>query len=160
VFDNVAFPLREHTKASKSEIATRVDEQLEALGVLHARHKLPSELSGGMRKRVAVARAMVINPEILIYDEPTRGLDPITSRTVDDLIVATRERTGVTVIMISHDMKSVIDLAHHVSLLKEGRIVASAARDEFLASPDPRVRNFLDVSNVALPPEIEARVRR
>jgi phospholipid/cholesterol/gamma-HCH transport system ATP-binding protein len=160
VFDNVAFPLREHfSELSKREIAERVDEQLQNLGVIHARAKLPSELSGGMRKRVAVARAMVTNPNILIYDEPTRGLDPITSRTVDDLIVSTRERTGVTVIMISHDMKSVIDLAHHISLLRDGQIAVSDERDAFLISDDPRVRDFLDVSNVELPPELEQRLQ-
>ncbi len=159
VFDNVAFPLREHFSLSRGEIASRVDEQLEHLGVLHARAKLPSELSGGMRKRVAVARAMVTRPELLIYDEPTRGLDPITSRTVDDLIVSTREKTGVTVIMISHDMKTVVDIAHHISLLHDGRIAVSAEHDAFLTSPDARVRNFLDLSNVELPPHLEAIVR-
>lgn len=156
VFDNVAFPLREHyPDLDRARIAEMVEEQLRGLGVLHAIKKLPAELSGGMRKRVAVARAMVAKPEIVIYDEPTRGLDPITSRTVDALIEENRERSGVTSIVISHDMKSVVGIAQHLSLLHEGRIAFSADRDAFLVSSDPLVRDFLDVSGVEFPPEIE-----
>ena len=124
VFDNVAFPLREHAKMSRGEIKSQVEEALTALGVGHAIHKLPSELSGGMKKRVAVARALVMKPAILIYDEPTTGLDPITSRTVDELIESTRERFGVTSVVISHDMESVFTMGHHVTLLYKGQIEA------------------------------------
>lgn len=156
VFDNVAFPLREHFPAlDKARVAELVEEQLRGLGVLHAIKKLPAELSGGMRKRVAVARAMVAKPEIVIYDEPTRGLDPITSRTVDALIEENRQRSGVTSIVISHDMKSVIGIAQHLSLLHDGKIALSADRDAFLVSSNPLVRGFLDVSGIEFPPEIE-----
>jgi phospholipid/cholesterol/gamma-HCH transport system ATP-binding protein len=151
VFDNVAFPLREHRgNLSKSELKDKVRDSLEALGVAHAIHKLPSELSGGMRKRVAVARALVMEPEILIYDEPTTGLDPITSRTVDELIESTRERFGVTSVVISHDMESVFTGGHFVTLLYKGKIEVSAPRDEFVASDNPRVREFLKASGVKI----------
>jgi phospholipid/cholesterol/gamma-HCH transport system ATP-binding protein len=151
VFDNVAFPLREHRgKLSKAELKDKVQQALEALGVGHAVHKLPSELSGGMRKRVAVARALVMEPEILIYDEPTTGLDPITSRTVDELIESTRERFGVTSVVISHDMESVFTGGHFVTLLYKGKIEVSAPRDEFVASDNPRVREFLKASGVKI----------
>jgi phospholipid/cholesterol/gamma-HCH transport system ATP-binding protein len=153
VFDNVAFPLREHRKdLSKAEIKDRVAGGLEALGVGHAMHKLPSELSGGMKKRVAVARALVMEPEILIYDEPTTGLDPLTSRTVDELIESTRERCGVTSVVISHDMESVFTSGHYVTLLYKGQIEVSAPRDEFVASDNPRVREFLKASGVKIAP--------
>lgn len=150
VFDNVAFPLREHTKLSRRQIQEKVEQSLEALGVAHAIHKQPSELSGGMKKRVAVARALVMEPEILIYDEPTTGLDPITSRTVDDLIDSTRERFGVTSIVISHDMQSVFKIGHRVNLLYKGRIEVSASRDDFVHSTNPHVREFLAASGVRI----------
>lgn len=150
VFDNVAFPLREHAKLSRSEIKDKVEEALSALGVAHAIHKLPSELSGGMRKRVAVARALVMKPALLIYDEPTTGLDPITSRTVDELIESTRERFGVTSVVISHDMESVFTIGHYVSLLYKGAIEVSAPRDAFVQSDNPRVHEFLTASGVAI----------
>ncbi|MET0341006.1 MAG: ATP-binding cassette domain-containing protein [Polyangiales bacterium] len=151
VFDNVAFPLREHLKLSRGELKSRVEEALEALKVGHAIHKLTSELSGGMRKRVAVARAIVMQPAILIYDEPTTGLDPITSRTVDDLIESTRERFGVTSVVISHDMESVFRMGHHVTLLYKGQIEASLPRDAFARSDNVHVREILSASGVDIP---------
>lgn len=157
VFDNVAFPLREHSGLDKAAIEVRVMRQLAALDVLDARDKLPSELSGGMRKRVAVARAMVSEPQVLIYDEPTRGLDPLLARSVDQLIEQTRARHGVTSIVISHDMKSIIDLAHYVNVLDDGRIVYSAPRDEFLTSQHPLASAFVRASGVILPAHLARR---
>lgn len=154
VFENVAFPLREHSGLSKHEIEARVLRQLQALDVRDARDKLPSELSGGMRKRVAVARAMVSEPEVLIYDEPTRGLDPLLARSVDELIERTRRQYGVTSILISHDMKSIVDIAHYVNVLDDGRIVYSAPRDEFLRSAHPLARAFVRESGVILPARV------
>jgi phospholipid/cholesterol/gamma-HCH transport system ATP-binding protein len=109
---------------------------------------MPSELSGGMQKRVAVARALVLEPEVLIYDEPTTGLDPITSRTVDELMVRTREQFGVTGIVITHDMASVFKIADRINYLYKGQITASGTPEEFLASDDPATRDFLEASGV------------
>ncbi len=149
VFDNVAFMLREHTRLSAKEITEKVTQRLEALGVGHALKKMPSELSGGMRKRVAVARALVLEPKILIYDEPTTGLDPITSRTVDDLIEETREKFGVTSVLISHDMASVFRIGHRITYLYQGEIEASAPPKEFLQTDNAHVHEFLDASGVS-----------
>ena len=148
VFDNVAFLLREHTKMGRKEIRERVMDRLEALGVDHAATKMPAELSGGMKKRVAVARALVLEPEVLIYDEPTTGLDPITSRTVDELIVQTKERFGVTSIVISHDMASVFHIADRMVYLYKGHIEASGTPAEFVASTNPATVDFLEASGV------------
>jgi len=151
VFDNVAFPLREHGKLSRKQMREKVEESLEALGVAHAIDRLPSELSGGMKKRVAVARALVMEPEILIYDEPTTGLDPITSRTVDELIESTRERFGITSVVISHDMESVFSIGHRVTLLYKGRMEVSVTRDELIRSDNVHVKEFLQASGVRMP---------
>ena len=126
VLDNVAFPLVEHTKLSKKEIRERVMDKLEILGLdpKVVAPKFPSELSGGMRKRVGLARALMLEPPILVYDEPTSGLDPLTSRLVDDLIEEMRERFGVTSIVISHDIASCFRIAHQAVLLIEGRVEA------------------------------------
>lgn len=148
VFDNVAFLLREHTKMRKPEIREKVMDRLTSLGVDHAAFKMPAELSGGMKKRVAVARALVLEPEVLIYDEPTTGLDPITSRTVDELIVETQERYGVTSIVISHDMASVFKIAHRITYLYKGQIKTSGTPEEFLHSDDPATMEFLEASGV------------
>jgi phospholipid/cholesterol/gamma-HCH transport system ATP-binding protein len=149
VYDNVAFLLREHTKLRERDIREKVMARLKALGVDHAAHKMPAELSGGMKKRVAVARALALEPKILIYDEPTTGLDPITSRTVDDLIEQTRETYGVTSIIISHDMASVFRVGHHITYLYKGTIEASGSPEEFLGSDSVRVHEFLEASGVS-----------
>jgi phospholipid/cholesterol/gamma-HCH transport system ATP-binding protein len=148
VFDNVAFPLREHSRMSRAEVRARVQETLRALDVLDAADKLPAQLSGGMRKRVAVARALVNEPEIVVYDEPTRGLDPVLSRAVDRLIEETRQRWGVTSILISHDLTSVRDIGHRVNLLEEGQIVFSGTCDEFFRGEHALARAFVHASGV------------
>jgi len=149
VFENVAFPLREHERQlAEPEVQRRVLARLTALGVAEAAEKLPAELSGGMKKRVAVARALVTEPTLLVFDEPTRGLDPITARSVDNLIRSTAEQVRVTSLMISHDLKSVYDIADYVSLLRNGRIELTASRDDFFASDNEHVRAFVDASGV------------
>ncbi|HEX6239468.1 MAG TPA: ATP-binding cassette domain-containing protein [Polyangiales bacterium] len=151
VFDNVAFPLREHSTLPRAEIGVRVNAILRTLDVLDARDALPGALSGGMRRRVALARALVGAPEIVVYDEPTRGLDPLRSRAVDQLIEDTRKRLGLTAILISHDLTTVRDIAHRVNLLEEGRVVFSGSRDEFFSTDHALVRAFLRASGVKRP---------
>lgn len=148
VYDNVAFPLREHTKMGRKEIHERVMDRLQALGLEHALHRATDQISGGMAKRVALARALVMEPKILIYDEPTTGLDPVTSRSVDDLIQTTAEQYGVTSIVISHDMASVFRTADHISFLHLGQIAISGTPQYILESDNEVVRNFLEASGV------------
>jgi phospholipid/cholesterol/gamma-HCH transport system ATP-binding protein len=150
VFDNVAFPLREHTTLSRSEVRERVMDRLTVLGVAGAAHKLPAQLSGGMQKRVAVARAMILESEILIYDEPTTGLDPITTEMVDDLIVEAQSVFGVTSVVISHDMASVVRIADYLSFLHEGRIVATGTPEQLLQSEHPATAEFMRASRISL----------
>lgn len=151
VFENVAFPLQEHTRFSAKEIRKRVMAKLEVLGLEAAERRMPGEISGGMRKRVAVARALVLEPEILIYDEPTAGLDPVASRTVDDLIRETAEHFGGTSIVISHDMCTTFGVGQYVSLLHDGRIRAAGLPAALLANPDPVVQRFIAASGVTPP---------
>lgn len=149
VFENVAFPLREHTRLSRSEIRDRVMARLESLGIGHAHKKMPSELSGGMQRRVAVARALIHETEIIIYDEPTTGLDPITTRTVDELILEAQEKFGVTSMVISHDMASVFRIADRITFLNYGHVVASCAPGELLDSLTPDLAEYIRVSGVS-----------
>jgi len=150
VFDNVAFPLREHTNFSRNEVRDRVMDRLTALGVAAAAQKLPAQLSGGMQKRVAVARAMILESEILIYDEPTTGLDPITTEMVDELITEAEEMFGVTSIVISHDMASVVRIANQLSFLHDGQIVATGTPEELLHSDHPATAEFIRASRVSM----------
>jgi phospholipid/cholesterol/gamma-HCH transport system ATP-binding protein len=157
VLDNIAFPLREHTKMKESEVRDAVAEKLEILGLKGIEKLFPSELSGGMRKRVGLARALMLKPEILIYDEPTSGLDPNTSRMVDDLIEQMREMFKVTNVVISHDMTSAFRIAHHACLLAKGCIVAKGTPDEIMRENED-TRKFIDasgvdVSRISRPPE-------
>jgi phospholipid/cholesterol/gamma-HCH transport system ATP-binding protein len=150
VFDNVAFPLVEHTKLSKKEIRERVMDKLEILGLdpKVVAPKYPSELSGGMRKRVGLARALMLEPPILVYDEPTSGLDPLTSRLVDDLIEEMRERFHVTSIVISHDIASCFRIAHQAILLIKGRVEAAGPPDALLEGESDVARDFIRNSGV------------
>ena len=149
VLDNVAFPLVEHTKLKKSEMKERVVAMLKELGLDESVcAKYPSELSGGMRKRVGMARALMLEPRILIYDEPTSGLDPLTSRMVDDLIDEMRQKFGVTSVVISHDIASCFRIAHQAILLIKGQIVARGTPDELVDGDSEAARNFIQQSGV------------
>lgn len=159
VYDNVAFPLRERHTMREPEIEALVMAQLRALDVAHAAQRLPEELSGGMAKRVGIARAMVMGPEFLVYDEPTSGLDPITSRLVDDLIEEVRARFLVTAIVITHDMATAFRIADRVVLLDHGAIAVDASPERLFATNDPRVRPFADSSGVD-PSRLAVRLRR
>jgi phospholipid/cholesterol/gamma-HCH transport system ATP-binding protein len=157
VFDNVAFPLRERHDIREAEIRPRVTSILDALGLADARGKLPSELSGGMAKRVGIARAMVNSPEILVYDEPTSGLDPVTSRMVDAMIEELRERWCVTSIVITHDMATAYGIADRVVLLAGGVIAAEGPPESIFHEHDARLRPFALSSGVD--PDLLARRR-
>jgi len=149
VMDNVAFPLVEHTKLSTKEIHERVIHQLETLGLeADVAMKFSSELSGGMRKRVGIARALILDPPIMVYDEPTSGLDPPTSRLVDDLIEEVREKFGVTSIVSSHDITSCFRIANQAILLMDGKIVACGTPDELATSHDELTHDFIEKSGV------------
>ena len=151
VFDNVAFPLREHTRDDAAEVRARVEAKLAVLGLAEAANKLPAELSGGMRKRVALARALILEPEIVMYDEPTSGLDPIMARLVDNLILNTRDRFGVTSVVISHDMAAAVRVADQIHLLDRGCIVASGSPRELLEGSNQQAREFFDSSAIDVP---------
>ncbi|MEP7048966.1 MAG: ABC transporter ATP-binding protein [Pseudomonadota bacterium] len=148
VMDNVAFPMREHTKLSDKEIRSQVTEKLHTLGLENVEKRFPSQLSGGMRKRVALARALMLEPEIIMYDEPTSGLDPVTSRLVDDLIVDTRKNFGVTSVIISHDMVGALQIADEIYLLSKGSIVVSGSPSELINGDNELLQQFLESSGV------------
>jgi phospholipid/cholesterol/gamma-HCH transport system ATP-binding protein len=145
VFENVAYPLREHFHLSEDEIADRVREKLEFVDLdpNDTMEKLPSELSGGMRKRVGIARAMSGNPELMLYDEPTSGLDPLTTATITKLILKLQKELGVTSIVVSHDIRSVSRMATKVALLAENRIKFFGTPEEMTASDDEYIQDFL-----------------
>ena len=157
VFDNVAFPLREHTKLKEREIRDKVLDKLKVLGLDGTGQRFPSQLSGGMRKRVGLARALMLEPEVLMYDEPTSGLDPITSRMVDDLILETRERFSVTSVVISHDMAGAMQIADRIFVLAKGRVAASGTPRELAAGSNEIVREFIGSSGIATERLLEAR---
>ena len=149
VMENIAFPLVEHTKLTTKEIERRVHEKLDVLGLAPlVANKFPAELSGGMRKRVGLARALMLEPKILIYDEPTSGLDPLTSRVVDDLIEQMRLQFGVTSIVISHDIASCFRIAHQALLVIQGQVVARGTPSELANGDNQMARDFIAQSCV------------
>src|SRR5262245_21276021 len=157
VLENVAFPLREHRKhLSNKQVTEKVVGMLNLLGLENKEHRMPSELSGGQRKRVGLARALMLEPQILIYDEPTSGLDPLTSRMVDDLIEETRDRFSVTSVVISHDMASTFRIAHQAFLVVQGRVIAHGRPDELAFGANEEARTFIAASGIA--PEKLSRV--
>jgi phospholipid/cholesterol/gamma-HCH transport system ATP-binding protein len=145
VFENVAYPLREHFHLSEDEIEARVREKLEFVDLdpNDTMEKLPSELSGGMRKRVGIARAMSGNPELMLYDEPTSGLDPLTTATITKLIMKLQRELQVTSIVVSHDIRSVSRMATKVALLSENRIKFFGTPEEMTGSDDQYIQDFL-----------------
>jgi phospholipid/cholesterol/gamma-HCH transport system ATP-binding protein len=143
VFDNVAFPLREHTDLSESMIRDIVLMKLEAVGLRGARDLMPSEVSGGMARRVALARAMALDPELIMYDEPFAGLDPISLGTAARLIRQLNDTLGLTSIIVSHDLDETFHIADQVIVLANGKIAAQGTPDEVRHSTDPLVKQFV-----------------
>jgi len=143
VAENVAFPLIEHTKLSKKEIQKKVEEKLSQVGLLEAWHKYPVELSGGMKKRAALARALALDPEIILFDEPTTGLDPILQVSITNLIQKMQKQYGLTGVVVSHDVPIALRAADYVAFLHEGRVVAKGPPEEIKKSEHPFVKEFL-----------------
>ncbi len=142
--DNVAMGLRKEHKLPESEIATRVTESLALVDLPGVESTYPAELSGGMRKRVGIARAIARRPKYILYDEPTTGLDPVTSAVIDQLMVRTRERLGVTSIVITHDMRSAYTVGSRIAMLYEGKVRQVGTVEEIRHTTDPVVRQFID----------------
>ena len=144
VFDNVAFPLVEHTDFSEHEIAERVHDRLELLNLMPAKDRFPSQISGGMRKRVGLARAVILDPQYILYDEPTTGLDPIMTDSVDEMIKDAAVRLNVTSLVISHDIGSALNIADDIAVIHQGEIIEDCKPGEIRSSKHPFVRQFLD----------------
>ena len=146
VFENVAFPLEEKTSLSKDEIRDRVLSALEDVGLKNIENKYPDELSGGMKKRVGLARAVVLNPKIILFDEPTTGLDPIIKRAIHQLIKDTHAKFGFTAVIVSHEIPDIFDVAQNVAMLFRGKILQYGTPEEIIHSTDPAIRQFISGS--------------
>ena len=148
VFENVAFPLREHTDMSEEEIARAVREKLELVNLPNTEHLMPVDLSGGMRKRVGLARSIVLDPKVILYDEPTTGLDPITSQTINELIVDLQAKLNVTSVVVTHDIHSAFSVGDRIAFLNQGVFEWVGTMDSARDSDHPKLREFLKASAV------------
>jgi phospholipid/cholesterol/gamma-HCH transport system ATP-binding protein len=146
VGENVAFPLREQTKLKDQEIRQIVADRLRAVGLSGVEEKMPAELSGGMRKRVGLARAIALHPQIVLFDEPTTGLDPVMTEAINQLIIDTQKNFNLTCVVISHDIQSIFRIGHKIAMLYEGRIIEYGTPEEIRASDNPVMKQFLSGS--------------
>jgi phospholipid/cholesterol/gamma-HCH transport system ATP-binding protein len=147
-FENVAFPLRETTTENEAAIAERVMFFLEAVGLASSRHLFPEEISGGMQKRLGIARALALKPEIVFYDDPTAGLDPITSRSIIQLILKLRKENNSTVVAITNDMNRAFQMADQIGMITDGELIITGSPSQTRAHLDPRVQQFITGSPV------------
>ena len=154
VFENVAFPLREHTEMSEEEIARAVKEKLGLVNLPNTEHLMPVDLSGGMRKRVGLARSIVLDPKMILYDEPTTGLDPITSQKINELIIDLQSKLNVTSVVVTHDIQSAFSVGDRIAFLNKGVFEWVGTMEEARTSEHPVLREFLKASAVtaAQPP--------
>jgi phospholipid/cholesterol/gamma-HCH transport system ATP-binding protein len=162
VVENIAFPLLERYNLPRAEVMEKVRDLLRRLDlgdVAGIEQKFPAELSGGQRKRVGLARALIDRPEILLYDEPTTGLDPVATKNVDEMIRRTADDFGVTSVVISHDMASTFRIADRISMLHQGRIVVTGTPREVLSSTQPELREFIEISGLVPTPGAAPEVR-
>ena len=148
VFENVAFPLREHTDMSDDEIARAVREKLELVNLPNTEHLMPVDLSGGMRKRVGLARSIVLDPKVILYDEPTTGLDPITAQTINELIIDLQAKLNVTSVVVTHDIHSAFSVGDRIAFLNQGVFEWVGPMDDARDSDHPKLREFLKASAV------------
>lgn len=146
VGENVAFPLREHTRMKEKEIRETVAERLHSVGLTGVEEKMPSELSGGMRKRVGLARAIALHPQIVLFDEPTTGLDPVMTEAINRLIIDTQKKFNLTCVVISHDIQSIFEIGDRIAMLYEGKIIEYGTPEELKASRNPVMVQFLSGS--------------
>jgi phospholipid/cholesterol/gamma-HCH transport system ATP-binding protein len=144
VFDNVALPLREHTRKTPEEIEELVNAKLDLLDMTEHAYKMPADISGGMRKRAGLARAVVLDPQIVLYDEPTSGLDPVMASRINNLITGVKDKLGVTSVVVTHDMDSAYTVADRIAMLYEGKIVQVGTPDDIRNTDDPIVRQFIE----------------
>jgi phospholipid/cholesterol/gamma-HCH transport system ATP-binding protein len=147
VGENVAFPMRRHTELSDGEIRKRAADKLEAVGLEREYDKMPADLSGGMRKRAGLARALALDPSLLLVDEPSAGLDPITADEIDGLLLDLKQRGGTTLVVVTHNIPSARRLGDHLVMLHEGRLLAQGTPDELARSTDEMVRAFMTSQN-------------
>jgi phospholipid/cholesterol/gamma-HCH transport system ATP-binding protein len=148
VFENIAFPLREHTDMSDEEIARAVREKLDLVNLPNTEHLMPVDLSGGMRKRVGLARSIVLDPKVILYDEPTTGLDPITSQKINELIVDLQTKLSVTSVVVTHDIQSAFSVGDRIAFLHKGVFEWVGTMDEARDADHPQLRDFLKASSV------------
>ena len=152
VGDNVAFGIRQHTDMAEEKILSVIRRTLRMVGMMGRENVMPRELSGGMKKRVSLARAIALNPKIVLYDEPTSGLDPVMSTTINRLIMSTRRILGVTAVVVTHDMDSAFTIADRIAMMYDEKIIEIATPDEFRESKNPIVRQFISgVRNNCIP---------
>ncbi len=143
VFDNIAFPITEHTQKRPDEVASVVNQKLSLIGLPDVGKKMPAELSGGQRKRVALARAIALNPDVILYDEPTTGLDPIRSDVINELILKLKREMQITSIVVTHDMNSAFKVGDRIVMLYEGKIVFDGSPKQIQSETNPIVRRFV-----------------
>ena len=143
VFENVALPLREHEHPTEEEVRRQVMEKLALVNLEDASEKMPDEISGGMKKRVGLARAIIRNPQIMLYDEPTAGLDPIMASTINALVLDLQKKLKVSSLVVTHDMSSVFRIADRIAMLLEGRVHKVGTKEEFRRSDDTKVQKFI-----------------
>jgi len=148
IYDNVAFPLREHTRWPEAEIREIVTEKLEMVGLLGAERKLPGEVSGGMRKRAGLARALVLNPQIVLFDEPDSGLDPVRTAYLNQLIIDLNQKTEATFLIVTHDINTARTIPDNIGLIYHGHLAMFGPREMLLSSTEPVVRQFLNAQRV------------
>ncbi|MBM4056409.1 MAG: ABC transporter ATP-binding protein [Planctomycetes bacterium] len=149
VFENIAYPLREHLDISENEIKSRVSEKLQLVGLKGIEAKMPDELSGGMKKRVGLARAIATDPEIILYDEPTTGLDPMTAQRINELIMELQKKLGITSIVVTHDLHCVKTVSDRIAMLHEGKIITVGAWQEIASSNVKEIKDFIS-GNICL----------